>query len=320
MATKFLGIDAWKRIKVLNRRRGQHLVAVPYLGENASRRLTLKAGDLLVVRLDLATVKAGQTSPKDVLAYLKKGVEVHKQGNLHAKVFVFGDTAIVGSTNVSATSEGLLEAAVETTAASVVASAKKFVRSLRGDVVTPEEAERLQKFYQRPRFPRGVAGKRKTTSLRGSGHSMIWAVPLEIIQSSDEHQKARRQGGLLARKRLKNTRFFKLDDFRWDKDRFLKQVRLGERVLQVINTKNGRVMVAPLGRIVRKHVYSEGRRPRILIFLEMRRTHRSKNLRKVLTRLGAPGRPLKGLNVPRRLKDPALLYQIGQLWGGSDRG
>jgi putative DNA primase/helicase len=40
------------------------------------------------------------------------------------------------------------------------------------------EAERLQNFYQRPKFPRGVAGKRRTASLRGSGHSMIWAVPL----------------------------------------------------------------------------------------------------------------------------------------------
>lgn len=149
---------------------------------------------------------------------------------------------------------------------------------------------------------------------------MIWAVPLEIIQSSDDHEKARRQGGLLARKRLKNTRFFKLDDFRWDKDKCLKEVRLGERVLQVVETEKGRVMVAPLGRIVRKHVYYEGRRLSILIFLEMRRTHRSKNLKKVLTRLGELGRPLKGLNAPRRLKNPALLYQIGQLWGGSDGG
>ncbi len=86
MATTFLGTNVWTRIKTLNSRRGQRLVAVPYLGENSLRRLTLRAGDVLVVRLDLATVKTGQTSPKDVLAYLKNGVEVHKQANLHAKV------------------------------------------------------------------------------------------------------------------------------------------------------------------------------------------------------------------------------------------
>jgi hypothetical protein len=63
MATKFLGTDAWKRIKALNKRPGRRLVAIPYLGENASRRLRLKAGDVLVVRLDMATVKTGQTSP-----------------------------------------------------------------------------------------------------------------------------------------------------------------------------------------------------------------------------------------------------------------
>jgi hypothetical protein len=318
MATKFLGTDAWKRIKVLNKRPGPRLVAVAYLAENASRRLTLKAGDLLVVRLDMRTVKTGQTSPKDVLAYLEKGVEVHKQGNLHAKVFVFGETAIVGSTNVSVTSEGLLEAAVETTVASVVASAKKFVRSLRGDVVTPQEAERLQKFYQRPKFPRGVPRKKTTESLRGTGHSTIWAVPLVTGTWKDEDYEARKTETPRARKRIRNTRHFTVDDFLWVGGKFARRVRLGERVLQITRVESGRKMVTAPGRVVRKHVYGSSRWRKTLIFLELRKTQRRKALETVCSRLGPLAQSLKRQRGPKQLKDPALLYQLGQLWRSDD--
>ena len=93
MATKFHSDDSWSRIRDLARMRGRRLVAVPFLGKGAIRRLPLQAGDLLIVRLDEATVKSGQTSPFEIGKFLRKGVEVHAQSNLHAKVFVFGKTA-----------------------------------------------------------------------------------------------------------------------------------------------------------------------------------------------------------------------------------
>lgn len=71
-----------------------------------------------------------------MVKYVKAGVEVHSAANLHAKVFVLGRTAIVGSSNVSAASENsLVEAGIETTDPQVVAKCKRFVEDLRGDVI-----------------------------------------------------------------------------------------------------------------------------------------------------------------------------------------
>lgn len=316
MGTRFLAEDVWKRIRALKKKPGQRLVAVPFLGENASRRLNLRSGDLLVVRLDLGTVKSGQTSPREIGKYLRKGVEVHSQANLHAKVFVFGNTCIIGSANISASSEErLVEAAVETTAASVVASAKRFVRSLRGDVVTPDEVRRLERILRPPRS--GQPGRRRTTAarLRGSGHSTVWAVSLETGGWDEDDFKAERAGTPLARRKLKNTRYFTVDDFRWDGGGFSEKVRLGQRVVRVTEEDEDRVLVSAPAKVVRKHVYRSARGTRrVLIFLETRKAQRRKTLGAVLSRLGPPGKALKNLRGAKQLKDPALLYQLGQLW------
>jgi len=49
-------------------------------------------------------VKTGQTDPKVLLAYLRKGVNVRSHSGLHAKAIVRGRVAIVGSANSSNTS------------------------------------------------------------------------------------------------------------------------------------------------------------------------------------------------------------------------
>ena len=65
-------------------------------------------------------------------------MEVHSWANLHAKVYAFGDVAIVGSCNASAHSaEVLTEAAIRITDPAGVNECTEFVLSLRGDRVLP---------------------------------------------------------------------------------------------------------------------------------------------------------------------------------------
>jgi phosphatidylserine/phosphatidylglycerophosphate/cardiolipin synthase-like enzyme len=52
-----------------------------------------------------AAVQAGQTCPASLSSMLKRGVQVFSREGLHAKVFVFGTTAYIGSANVSGNSE-----------------------------------------------------------------------------------------------------------------------------------------------------------------------------------------------------------------------
>src|SRR6266567_7372820 len=109
MATEFISARIWPRLRRLAKtRRRRGYVAVPFLGTGAAKRLPLKRGDVLITKFDLATVRAGQVNPSEVVAFIKRGVEVHSVANLHAKVYVFGRVAFVGSANVSASSEDSL--------------------------------------------------------------------------------------------------------------------------------------------------------------------------------------------------------------------
>ena len=75
---------------------GRHYVAVPYLSGDATRRLNLQQGDILVTCFDDQNIKSGAVSPAEVLKYLRRGVEVHHCSDLHAKVYVSGRRAVVG--------------------------------------------------------------------------------------------------------------------------------------------------------------------------------------------------------------------------------
>jgi phosphatidylserine/phosphatidylglycerophosphate/cardiolipin synthase-like enzyme len=103
-----------------------------------------------VVDASERAVGAGQTDPGEILYFINRGVKVHSVENLHAKVFVLADAAVMGSTNVSRRSAVLLqEAAVLTTERGVVAASRRFVESQLGEEVTAEHARRLKKLKAR---------------------------------------------------------------------------------------------------------------------------------------------------------------------------
>lgn len=320
MATKFHSDDSWSRIRDLAKKRGRRLVAVPFLGKGAIRRLPLQAGDLLIVRLDEATVKSGQTSPFEVGKFLRKGVEVHAQSNLHAKVFVFGKTAVIGSTNVSTTSEEhLLEAVVETSDSRAVSAAASFVRSLRGDVVTPQYAKRLEKIYVPPRIP-GAGRPRSRQTIRGAGQSVLWAVKLDTGAWIDEDFKQESVGEPLARKKLKSTRYYVVDDFVWTFAVFSRKVRVDQRVLQIVEESNGKVFVDAPYRVVRVQRYRVEGRSRVMVFVERKKSLRRIGFDRLLEKLGPLGDRLTRLSSALELKDDALVYQLGQAWGKGQPG
>jgi len=102
--------------------------------------LALRKGDTVVVDASEAAVKSGQTNPAVLQDWLKSGVAIYSQPQLHAKVFVFGSVLFVGSTNVSRNSQEILhEAVLRTNDRSAVADARHHVKEL------AESATRLRK-------------------------------------------------------------------------------------------------------------------------------------------------------------------------------
>src|SRR5262249_13119865 len=108
-------------------------------------------------------VRKGLTCPEELLKLRGKGVRVFGCKDLHAKVFVFDDVAVVGSSNASASSAGtLIEAGVEFTGAAL-GDDRSFGKSLATKKPSKKALEKLQKSYNTAAKPH--PGGNRTTCM-----------------------------------------------------------------------------------------------------------------------------------------------------------
>lgn len=309
MKTRLLTHDVWERLSVLSARPRKKYVAVPFLGRNARRHLKLRRGDVLVVKFDLGTIKSGATDPREILYFVSKGVEVHSVENLHAKVFVFGRTAIVGSTNISLSSaRTLIEAGIETTDTQVVQKARDFVLSLRGDIVEPQHARLMVKHYRSPRV-----SKRNLKHPPRIRQSVLWAVPLVSEAWEEEDYRQEKYAKVEAKKHLRKRRIFSIEDFLWYGGRFLDRVAREQRVLMCTD-EGKKTMVTPPGRVIAVRRYQHKRGRRAIVCLAVRRTLHRKELKRFIKALGNQGKVFKKLSSPRKIRDSLLSFKIGAVW------
>jgi phosphatidylserine/phosphatidylglycerophosphate/cardiolipin synthase-like enzyme len=86
---------------------------------------------VLIVDASDDTIAAGTTSAKLLKSLLQRGVRLYSVPGLHAKVYLFDQTAVIGSANLSKHSTNLIEAAVVTDRPEAVASVSYLIESLR---------------------------------------------------------------------------------------------------------------------------------------------------------------------------------------------
>jgi hypothetical protein len=263
------GPQVWRRMTAAAKkdRRPAH-VAVAYFGKGASKLLPLRRGSRLVVDASDAAVKSGQTCPADLKRLVtRNGVRVYTLANLHAKVFVFGSTAFVGSANASRRSSStLIEAAVATTSQSAVKAARDLVGRHCLQNLGPEELDRLQRLYKPPRIPgggrkRGKAPPRPAATLR----------PLRLAQlvrraPPDGSEATEESGEKQARQRMTRPKLHELEGFSWGGDC---PFRPGDVVVQVVTERNGTRMVSPPGNVVHLKPWSRGGRNCTFVYLEL---------------------------------------------------
>lgn len=214
MSIRFVSHEIWPRLRQLARRRGRRaFVAVPFLGTGAAQRLLLRDRDVLVTKFDTAAIRAGLVSPREVVAFIKRGVEVHSVRNLHAKVYVFGDVAIVSSANVSASSETqLVEGGCEFTVPKVVSQCRRFILGLRGEIVELKFARSQIGLWRPPQGPyRKTEGTRRAHPV---AQAPLLAVALDEVKYDDADEAAAQTARDTAKRRLTNKDRFRLDDFR----------------------------------------------------------------------------------------------------------
>ena len=285
MSAEFIEKRVWARLRVACRKcRRPAVVAVAYFAKGAAKLLPLKKGSLLVVDASESSVKNGQTCPAELLQLQKKHVRIFSVHNLHAKVYVFGGQAFIGSANASQSSSAkLIEAVVRTTDSEAVKSARRFVKQLCLQELGPEALRRLQKLYRPPKFPVDIPRKQPANSngrvrAQLSGLHLVHLQPKGYPKGSEE---AAAQGRQVAESKRKHRRTHFLDEFSWSKDTFSK----GDAVVQLVDEYEGSKLVVPPGEVIDTRKWSNGRQHCTFIYLEVPHRRRIR-MNKLAKRLG----------------------------------
>ncbi len=293
----------WPVITAAARGRKGH-VAVAYLGTGATKLLPLKSGSVLVVDASEAAVHSGRTDPRELEKFRAGDVSVFSVENLHAKVFVFGTVAFVGSTNASNHSAvQLLEAALETRESAAVRQAREFVLRHALEPLGPEHLKRLIRMYNPPKFPRGRAAPKHRTGV-GPRYSPLRIVQLKRIGWTDAETNASEIGEPIARKERRPK--FRLEQFSWSGS----TPKKGEHVVQVTADEHGQnKMVSPPGRVIHRQPAAGGKR--VIVFVEVP----SRNRRAL-----AAIRRRRGARVAKRLARGGVVtkdfgVQLRSFWG-----
>jgi PLD-like domain len=289
-------------------------VAVPFFGKGGAKLLPLQENSVLVVRCDESSVRAGLVDPSELLQLSKKKVRIHSCENLHAKVFVFGRTAIVGSANVSrGSSKFLIEAGLETTDHALVAACRSFVDSLRGDEISEDWLRKLVPLYRPPRLSSSSQRQAKTALSPTPQHSDLWAVKLRSIDYDDIDKRNLRRARQVAYARQSDSDSRRLDDFVWYERTFLRRLRVGHRLLACTKRRGGE-RVAPLARVLEVRRYRVRGALRGVVIVERPRGRRERLLSRILLQLGPIGESLRGIRTYRLLRSHELVLRLGQLW------
>lgn len=285
-------------------------VAVAYFGSGAAELLPLPEGSRLVVDASEAAVSAGQTSPWELLQLVQRGVQVFSMPGLHAKVFVLGSKAYVGSANVSQNSaEHLVECMVGVSEVSVVLQARNFVRAQCLQRLTPEFLEKLAKLYRPPKFPEGPPMTCRQKSKSDTALPVVRIVRLkqdtdwpewdeERFEKDSRDAEALRQG----------PASYEVECFRWaGKSAFQR----GQTVIQITETEEGHSLMSPPALVLKSVLRSKGKKVASYIYVEYPKRRR-RSLEAVIRRLGEGAE--EKLCRSGELKDAGFVRRLLEIW------
>jgi hypothetical protein len=275
-----------------------------------SKVLPLKRGSILVVRADIATVKGGLTNPHDLEVLVKREVQVHSLKNLHAKIYVAGGKAFVGSMNASSLSfDGkLAEAAVEIRESRAVAAAKLAVLAWAlGPSLTLEDLEELKAIYK----PRRDGPK----NIRKPGNEELELPQLRILRTRagrwEKHTQQRfdEDAPALRKEAAADKEAIRAVEWVGTPPKIFKDMLDLE-----IRRKGRDLRVHPPSRLRRVTGTQKGKSEK-LVYLSSQQGSRTKLLSKILVQLGSQSRLARHLRGRgRRITSPEDIQRILSIW------
>jgi hypothetical protein len=230
---KLLSGDLWTEIAKLAKKKPVK-AAIAYVTTSAP--LNLGKGDLLIVNASDAAIAAGETSAKVLRQAAKRGATLRSRPDLHAKVLLCGDTAVVGSGNLSESSKtALTEAAVISNRPDIVSPVTAFLHQLsQAGGSEPIDGAFLDRISLiEVKRHRAAFGRRKHPRPR-VGDSRCWVAVLGLRDKKEAQYRSVIEAGLKTAKERRTKSTNELDYFWWaGRNALTKSARKGDRVVRV---------------------------------------------------------------------------------------
>lgn len=243
--------DLWRVLPEIIKTSRHVEAAIAYFGVAGADLLPLKNGDCLVVDMSPTTVKAGSTNPYEIEKLIKRGVQVFSRRNLHAKILIADKKVLVGSANISKTSQKVLdEAAILTDDPIISRRAKEFLSRICIEPVLQEYLDECKRIYRPPRF----GGRRPTHGKQTHRvtHAKLWLVNLvDYFSFPDAELAAFEKSEDKARALLKDAQKSTLSTFHWPyKPKMADELETGDWIIQCIRHEDKTISVCPPARLI----------------------------------------------------------------------
>ncbi len=208
MAKFFAGNPLWNEIRRRARKSRTLTACVAYVGRHPLELMKWRPDDRLVVNVTEETVRRASCSARGALALLNRRVQVFQAPDLHAKAYLFDNSAIVCSANVSSNSQDDLEEAGVVITGIGLKPVRRWVRSLLSRDSTTRLDSHVLKALARMEPKTPGSGRSRQRKLRGqkrehwlvrTGRLWVLSTSTDEGETSAEASAARKAASLLVK-------------------------------------------------------------------------------------------------------------------------
>jgi hypothetical protein len=226
-----LSSGLWKKVRARAQKAKRRRAAIAYVTRDL---IGFRKGDVLVVDASERAVGCGETSAPVLRTLQRRGVHLYHCRDLHAKVLLFDQVAIVGSGNMSTSSaDALVEAGVMTDQVGTVSGVASFIEQLiqQLDELQPQRIAALCRIKVVRRGYRGARERRKRTMKIEPLGNRTWLVGVRELARDPVPEE---QEYIARASKLLNSPEEDLDWVRWGtRGRFVRECREGDSLVQI---------------------------------------------------------------------------------------
>jgi hypothetical protein len=242
----------WSQVHRLLKKRDNKIAAIAYVSKGTP--LSFGDKDVLVCDASDHAIKSGVTDAATLKRFLNYGARLYSCQNLHAKILISGTSVVIGSANLSGSSENhLLEASLITTRSQIRSQINALIHNII-EVSTPIDDDFIDHISSLPvpsRLRLFVAHKAPKIKAIGNRY---WIVNTRPWLESPENEEPYVEKGEEEARNVMQDPDADIYWMRWTGDsRFRRLAKSGDTVIEVTRHNRKATVADPRSILVRQH-------------------------------------------------------------------